>query len=136
MIPRFRSGLATVLALSLVPTSIANAYPLDGEPSTGIGRLEAQRLVQIGERKGRKRPSGELLPLDKVDLRLTHLPDLELPQPDPKLTERVKRLLGPDAARYGISMLDLSDLSNIRYAEYNGNQKQSPGSTVLLLPLS
>jgi hypothetical protein len=34
----------------------AGAYPLDGYENTGIGRLEAQRLVQIGEMPGKKRP--------------------------------------------------------------------------------
>jgi hypothetical protein len=119
-------ALISTCLLALPGRSIA--YPLDGYESTGIKRLDIQRMVQEGVAKGKKRPSGELLTLDKVDLRLLDHPNFELPAPDPALTARVKKLIGPDVGRYGISLLDLSDISNPRYAEYNGNQKQNPGS--------
>jgi len=129
-----RACVAALLGLGLlVQSPSARAYPLDGYPSTGIARLEEQRLVQEGERPGRKRPPGELLPLERVDLRLLGHRDMQIPPPDPALSAEVKRLLGPDAARYGIAMLDLSDLANPRYAEFNGNQKQNPGSVGKLL---
>jgi hypothetical protein len=111
----------------------AGAYPLDGYPRTGIGRLEAQRLIQIGEMPGSKRPSGELLPLAKVDLRLLGHRELELPAVDPELTARLKKLIGPDVDRYGIALLDLSDLEHPRYAEWNGHQHQNPGSVGKLM---
>ncbi len=107
---------------------LASGYPLDGYESTGIARLEAQRLIQVGEMPGKKRPSGELLPLAMVDLRLLNRRDMKLPQSDPKLAARVKKLLGPDADRYGIALLDLSDIENPRYAEWRGTQHQNPGS--------
>ena len=62
--------LAALYALTLLRPAPAQAYPLDGYASTGIGRLEAARLVAIGARPGKQRPAGELLPLDLVDLRL------------------------------------------------------------------
>ena len=121
--------LAAVLALGLLGLpGRAPAYPLDGYESTGIFRLEAQRLVQLGKAKGKKRPSGELLPLEKVDLRLLDQPDFKLPAPDPKLTAELKRLIGVHVERYGMALLDLSDLANPRYAEWHGNQRQNPGS--------
>ena len=124
-----RIWLAAVLALGLLGLpGRAPAYPLDGYESTGIFRLEAQRLVQLGKAKGKKRPSGELLPLEKVDLRLLDQPDFKLPAPDPKLTAELKRLIGPHVERYGMALLDLSDLANPRYAEWHGNQHQNPGS--------
>ncbi len=120
--------LATTLALS------ADGYPLDGYDYTGIERVRVQRLIQEGALAGRKRPgSGELLPMRMVDLRLTDMPDFELPAPDPALTARVKRLLGPDADRYGIALLDLSDRANPRYAEVRGRQHQTPGSVGKIL---
>ena len=105
-----------------------SAYPLDGYDSTGIGRLEAQRLVQEGKKPGKKRPSGELLPLSKVNLRLLDQPDFRLPKADKILTEQVKKMLGSEVDRYGIALLDLSDPDHPRYAEWNGNQHQNPGS--------
>ena len=126
---RIRIWLAAILALGLLGLpGRAPAYPLDGYESTGIFRLEAQRLVQLGKAKGKKRPSGELLPLEKVDLRLLDQPDFKLPAPDPELTAELKRLIGPEVERYGMALLDLSDLANPRYAEWHGNQHQNPGS--------
>ena len=114
-------------------TSTAMAYPLDGYESTGIGRLEAARLVAIGERSGKQPLPGERLPLEMVDLRLTDSPDLTLPQPDPAFTAKVKALLGDNVSRYGIAVLDLTNPQQPRYAEINGNTKQNPGSVGKIL---
>ena len=124
--------LAGCLVLGLLPGT-GSTYPLDGYESTGIGRLQAQRLIQEGEKQGKKRPSGELLPLAKVDLRLLDRPDFKLPEPDPALTAQVKRMLGSHVERYGIALLDLSDSDHPRYAEWNGRQHQNPGSVGKLL---
>jgi hypothetical protein len=131
---RRAAPLAGLLCLCLlVIPGRAPAYPLDGYESTGIGRLLHQRLIQEGEIKGKKRPSGELLPLAMVDLRLLDHPDLELPPPDPKLTAKLVKLIGPEADRYGMTLLDLSDMANPRYAEWNGHQRQNPGSVGKIL---
>jgi hypothetical protein len=68
-----------------------------------------------------------------VDLRLTNQPDLQLPTPDAALTEKLKKLIGPHYERYGVALLDLSDISNPRYAEWQGGQQQNPGSVGKLL---
>jgi len=123
--------LAGLAALAL--SARATAYPVDGFAYTGIPRLEHQRLVQVGELQGTKQPPGALLPLDRVELRLLKHRDLELPRSDPKLLEAVKRVLGPHYDRYGIALLDLSDLRKPRYAEWHGDQSQNPGSVGKLL---
>jgi len=131
LLPLLLAG-CTGLWLAL-QSGLIGAYPLDGYESTGIGRLEAQRLVQEGKQPGRKRPSGELLPLDQVNLRLLDQPDFQLPKADPALTEQVKKMLGSEVDRYGIALLDLSDPAHPRYAEWNGNQHQNPGSVGKIL---
>jgi hypothetical protein len=127
-----RATLLSILCC-LLSAGAALAYPLDGYETTGIGRLEHQRLVQEGKLPGKKRPSGELLPLRLVDLRMLRQRNFELPPADPALTEELKQLIGADVERYGISLLDLSDLENPRYAEYHGKQRQNPGSVGKLL---
>ena len=126
--------VAALLCLSLLLLSNPSyGYPLDGFDSTGIRRLWVQEKVQEGEISGKKRPPGELLPLDQVDLRLLAYPNFKLPKADPVLTAKVKRMLGADAKDYGIALLDLSDMNNVRYAEWNGHVKQNPGSVGKLL---
>jgi hypothetical protein len=126
--PRSARLVALAAGLALAWAGGASAYPIDGYQYTGLFRLEATRLVQLGKATGVKRAPGELLPLEKVQLRLLDHPDLQLPAPDPALTAAVKGMLGGAASRYGIALLDLSDVSRPRYAEWQGEQQQNPGS--------
>ena len=103
-------------------------YPLDAYPETGIRRIEAARLAVFGKMRGRKQPPGALLPASLVELRLVDHPDLVLPDPDPEFTAGVAQLLGDKADRYGVAVLDLSDIDNPRYAEHRGGYKQNVGS--------
>ena len=115
----------------LVILSITNpgfAYPLDAYPDTGIRRIEAARLAVFGKMRGRRQPPGALLPANLVDLRLLDHPNLVLPEPDPEFTARVVELLGDKADRYGVAVLDLSDIDNPRYAEHRADYKQNVGS--------
>ncbi len=129
MFSAFRACVAPVVAVCLlVAPNAGRAYPIDGGAYTGIGRLEYQQRVEAGELPGRKRPSGETLPLAEVDLRLTERQALELPAPDPALTQALARLLGAEASRYGLALLDVSDPEHVRYAEWNGRVQQNPGS--------
>jgi hypothetical protein len=132
---RHRTARLTVLlwVAHLVLPSAGLAYPLDGYESTGIGRLLYQRMIQEGQIQGRKRPSGELLPLSMVKLRLLDRKDVVLPPSDPALTARLKKLIGPSVERYGIALLDLTDPAKPRYAEWQGHQKQNPGSVGKLM---
>jgi hypothetical protein len=116
-----------VLAILFI-TDPGWTYPLDAYPDTGIRRIEAARLAVFGKMRGRRQPPGALLPANMVDLRLLDHPNLVLPEPDPELTARVVELLGDKADRYGVAVLDLSDINNPRYAEHRGDYKQNVGS--------
>jgi hypothetical protein len=117
----------TVLVI-LAITVPGFSYPLDAYPETGIRRIEAARLAVFGKMRGRRQPPGALLPTKMVDLRLLDHPDLVLPEPDPEFTARVVKLLGDKADRYGVAVLDLSDIDNPRYAEHRADYKQNVGS--------
>ncbi|MGD8296375.1 MAG: peptidoglycan-binding domain-containing protein [Desulfobacterales bacterium] len=116
-----------ILLLLFIP-DLSDAYPLDAYPETGIRRVEAARLAVLGKMRGRKQPPGALLPTSLVDLRLLDRPDLVLPEPDPEFSARVLQLLGDKASRYGIAVLDLSDIDQPRYAEHRADVKQNVGS--------
>jgi hypothetical protein len=121
-----RAALACALALTL-PT-LTRAYPLDGYPETGIRRLEAGRLALEGVIKDRAQPLGALLASNQVALRLLDRRNLELPPVDPAFTAQITALLGNNADRYGIAVLDLSDPQRPRYAEHRGDYRQNVGS--------
>lgn len=127
-----KNNLLILIAALLLPT-LAISYPLDGYEDTGIRRVEGFRLMTEGKIKGAKQPPGARLNTGQVDLRLLDYKEMQLPAPDPQFTAEIKKMLGDEADRYGISVLDLSDRDNPRYAEYNGDYKQNVGSVGKIL---
>jgi hypothetical protein len=116
-----------LLVLLWLP-DVGSAYPLDGYAESGIRRVEGARLAVEGVITGTKQPPGALKPLAQVDLRLLDHRDLDLPPADPEFTAQIVRLLGNEADRYGVSVLDLTDPARPRYAEHRGEVRQNVGS--------
>ena len=108
-------------------------YPLDGYPSTGILRLEGFRLAQKSQVDGIKIPAGARLDSDQVDLRLVERQDFEIPGIDSDFAQAVEKLLGDEADRYAVAVLNLSDPDQPQYAEHNGSQRSNVGSVGKLL---
>ena len=127
---RLSSALTTLISITAV--SAALAYPLDGYEETGIRRVEGARLANEGKAIGGFQPPGAMLTTEQVDLRLVGK-NLDLPSADPDFTAKIVALLGENADRYGIAVLDLSDPENLSYAEHRGNHIQNVGSVGKLL---
>ncbi len=115
-----------LLMLLLLP-SLALSYPLDGEAYTGIARLEGYRLALEGKARARVQPPGGRLALNQVDLRLAGA-TLALPPPNPDFSRQVADLLGAEADRYAVAVLDLSDPARPVYAEHRADARFNPGS--------
>jgi len=114
-------------AMLSAASGLLMAYPLDGYKETGIRRVEGARLANEGLAIGGFQPPGAMLTTEQVDLRLLHR-DIDLPPADPVFTAKIKALLGENADRYGIAVLDLSDPGNLLYAELGGDYRQNVGS--------
>ncbi len=123
--------IPTFLLLPLVSGSLW-AYPLDGYEETGIRRVEGARLANEGLAKGGYQPPGAMLTTEQVDLRLVGK-NVSLPPIDPVFTSQIVALLGENADRYGVAVLDLTDRDNLRYAEHRGDHLQNVGSVGKLL---
>jgi hypothetical protein len=124
-----RKHLFSLLTLVLLGWSCVTAgYPLYGSEERGILRLQQARLAHEGIIPGRQKLSGELLPLEAVDLRLLQAKQLKLPAPDPGFTTAVRALLGHDSEGISLSILDLSDAGLPRYAGYRDTVMFHPGS--------
>ena len=116
-----------LLLIFLLLPGLALPYPLDGEVYTGIARLEGYRLAQDGKVRGRVQPQGGQLALKQVDLRLAGAA-LALPSPDPEFSRQVADLLGAEADRYAVAVLDLSNPAQPVYAEHRADARFNPGS--------
>ncbi len=124
-----------VLTLMLRPwAGPAAGYPLDASEETGISRLEVFMLAEsVLLEQGALKP-GSLLATKKIRLNLRGR-GFEMPAPDPGFTAEVRNMVGKDAPAYGISVLDITDPKNPRYAEINGNRTQNPGSVGKIMVL-
>jgi hypothetical protein len=122
-----------VFALLLFAPAAVMAYPLDGYEETGIRRVEGARLAHAGKALGGRQPPGGLLTTEQVDLRLLDKPDLVLPRPDAEFSQRIGDLLGENSGAYGISVLDLTDPGQPKYAEHRGDYRQNVGSVGKIL---
>ncbi len=117
-----------IVVIGLMTPFDGGAYPLDGYAYTGVARLEAYRLAMDGKVRAPKQPAGALLPSSQVDLRLREQTGFEIPVSDPEFTARVEKLLGEEADRYNMAVLDLTDPAQPRYADHQGSLRANPGS--------
>lgn len=119
--------------MGLMIAATCRAYPLDGYAYTGIARLEAYRLAMEGKVRAPKQPPGALLSINQVDLRLEAKTELEIPVGEPEFTAQIQNLLGGEADRYAVTVLDLTHIENPRYAEHRSTERANPGSVGKIL---
>ena len=120
-------GVSVFISVFLV-ASLSWSYPLDGYAYTGIARVEAYRLAMEGKVRAPKQPPGALLSIDQVDLRLQAKADFEIPAADDEFVTEIQSLLGDEADRYALAVLDLTNLEQPRYAEHRNTARANPGS--------
>ncbi len=122
--------LLAASAILLVGTA-AEAYPLDGFPTSGIRRLELVRLRVEGALPGTAPPPGGRRPLSDVHLRLTAgagVPLDALPAPDEALQARLDALFPNRDESYSVSLLDITPGRPLRCAGRQQDRTFSPGS--------
>jgi len=121
-----------VVSLAGIPAAL-QSYPLDGYEETGIRRIEASRLANEGLVQGEKQPPGAMLSSAQLELRLLAAEMPLPPPPDPAFSAQIVELLGDQADRYSLLVLDLTDPDQPRYAAHRGDEKQNVGSVGKLL---
>jgi hypothetical protein len=117
-----------VFVVGVMLASLSWSYPLDGYAYTGIARLEAYRLAMEGKVRAPQQPPGALLMSAQVDLRMMEQTDFKIPASDPEFAARVAELLGAEADRYAVAVLDLTNLQQPRYAGHQSTLRANPGS--------
>ena len=133
--PRIATLVALAFALGTIAATGARAYPLDEYEETGITRLQAYWLAKQSILELGILTKGAFWPSSAIGLRMTSEPGFELPVPNVELTETLRSILGADAKRYGVSLLDFTDPKAPVFAEINGSQQQNPGSVGKMMVL-
>lgn len=117
-----------------------NSYPIDGYDHTGIKRLKRLELIQQGEIKTVPAlPAGALRTYDEIKLNLSSRSKDSLGSfltPDEQFQSEINTLFRGLDKSYSLTVLDISDVNHIRYAERNEKAGYQPGSVGKLAVLA
>lgn len=115
-------------------------YPIDGYERTGIKRLKRLELIKNGEIKDAAAlPPGALKSYDEIELNLTARKEdsaMALMQVDDAFQKEINMLFRGLDKSYSLTVLDISDPNNVRYAERNETAGYQPGSVGKLAVLT
>jgi len=120
--------LLSVVILSMVSFSLMSFYPIDGYNSTGITRLLRLERIQKDSTKTLGLPSGALLPLNCINLQLTSVEDsiTSILKEDEDFSAKIRKVV--PSGSYSVTVLDMSDPNNLKYAAQKETVGYQPGS--------
>jgi len=124
-----------VLALVVLGASAFTTYtyyPIDGYERTGIKRLKRLELIKSGEIKDAAAlPAGALKSYSDIQLNLLSRKNdsaMGLMKVDENFQKEISTLFRGLDKSYSLTVLDISDTENVRYAERNETAGYQPGS--------
>jgi hypothetical protein len=107
-------------------------YPIDGYKHTGITRLKRLERIKSGEIKDATAlPPGALKSYSEIELNLLARKEdsaMALMQVDEAFQKEINALFRGLDKSYSLTVLDISDPENVRYAERNETAGYQPGS--------
>jgi hypothetical protein len=125
------------LVVTLLVGRTGAAYPTDAFERTQIRRLGWQHAVDEGKARGRSLPPGARWATDRIELKLTGVPDLRLDARTPrdaKLEAGLRALVSRSPFKsYNVVILDITDPTAPRFAAVRENEALLPGSVAKLL---
>lgn len=115
-------------------------YPIDGYERTGIKRLKRLELIKSGEIKDATAlPAGALKSFSEIQLNLLSRKSdsaMGLMQVNEDFQKEISALFRGLDKSYSLTVLDISDPGNVRYAERNETAGYQPGSVGKLAVLN
>lgn len=121
-----------VIVLSASAFTTYKYYPIDGYERTGIKRLKRLELIKSGEIKDASAlPVGAMKSFNDIQLSLLSRKNdsaMGLMQVDADFQKEISALFRGLDKSYSLTVLDISDPENVRYAERNETAGYQPGS--------
>lgn len=121
-----------VVVLSASAFTTYKYYPIDGYERTGIKRLKRLELIKSGEIKDASAlPVGAMKSYNDIQLNLLSRKNdsaMGLMQVDADFQKEISTLFRGLDKSYSLTVLDISDPENVRYAERNETAGYQPGS--------
>ena len=122
----------TIILVLCASFTTMSYYPIDGYERTGIKRLKRLELIKSGELKdATKLPEGAMKSYMDIQLNLTEKRQDSVHcflKEDEVFQKEINNLFRGLDKSYSLTVLDISDLNNIRYAHRNETSGYQPGS--------
>lgn len=124
----------TILVLALVCSAFTtyNYYPIDGYAHTGIKRLKRLELIKSGELKdATKLPEGAMKSYMDIELNLVARSNDSVQcflKVDEAFQSEISALFKGLDKSYSLAVLDISDETDVKYAQRNETAGYQPGS--------
>lgn len=121
----------TILAFCCLAFTLPFNYPIDGYKYSGIRRLRHLELTENGTLPSSKLPRGSKLSIKDIHLNLLSRKQntaQEILIEDPSLQKKVDALFPKLDKSYSITVLDITNPMNLRYAQQNESRGYQPGS--------
>lgn len=132
--------ILVVLTVLFITSAFTTYYPIDGYERTGIKRLKRLELIKNGEIKDvAALPPGALKSYDEIELNLMARKEdsaMALMQVNDAFQKEINTLFRGLDKSYSLTVLDISDPYNVRYAERNETTGYQPGSVGKLAVLT
>ena len=118
------------LLLLITAFTVPTIYPIDGYQRTGISRLAYLEKIVRDSIDYNRIPPGAYLSIKDIKLNLTTYKDSAkvLMTPDAELQGKISKLFYGLDNSYSLSVLDMTDSTNVKYAARNENRGYQPGS--------
>jgi len=124
--------LLTIVFIICAAFTTIKYYPIDGYEQTGIKRLKRLELIKSGEIKTTSPlPPGAMKSFKDIQLNLASKRQdslIALMTINPEFQKEINGLFKGLDKSYSLTVLDISDVENIRYAERNETAGYQPGS--------
>ncbi|WP_416443245.1 serine hydrolase [Leeuwenhoekiella sp. A16] len=118
------------LLLLITAFTVPTIYPIDGYQRTGISRLAYLEKIVRDSIDYNRIPPGAYLSIKDIKLNLTTYKDSAkvLMTPDADLQGKISKLFYGLDNSYSLSVLDMTDSTNVKYAARNETRGYQPGS--------
>jgi len=121
-----------LILIALVTSVTMHAYPIDGYRYTGIDRLLYQYKLMKDSTEKTKLDKGALLALDDIKLNLV-TDNVTWPEEDKELESKLQNIFNYLEPEYSVSVMDITNPNNIRYAGLKENATYQPGSVAKII---
>ena len=136
MIKTLKIGILAIACMAFVIPTNENEYPIDGYEYSGIKRLKRLQLSASGELPDAKLPAGAYKSINDIQLNLlTRKQDSSktILVEDAVLQKKIDALFPRLDKSYSVTVLDITNPENLRYAQQNESRGFQPGSVGKLI---